>query len=91
MSSLRAGVSRIRTPRTESQESAFQRLWGVAVCRDCGATIVLGERAGGSFTRCASCRALPVPSTPATIGGAATDVRGVAATASSRGGLPDAA
>ena len=92
MISLRALVLETRTPRARSQESAIQRLWGVAVCRDCGTTIVLGETArDGLADRCASCRALPAASTATTIRVAATDIREVAATTSSRDGLPDAA
>ena len=92
MSPRRTPVSKIRTPRTESQPGAFERLWGIDVCRDCGTTIVLGESVGGSFAhQCASCRALPVASTPAKIRVAATDIREVAVKADSREGLSDAA
>ena len=92
MSPLRTLVSKIRTPRTESRQGALERLWGIDVCRGCGTTIVLGESVGGSSAdQCASCRALPVASTPAKIRVAATDIRDVAVTADSREGLSDAA
>ena len=59
----REWVSRIRSPRATSREGALERLWGVAVCADCGTTIVRGEsvasaqRSGAGL--CSSCQARP--------------------------------
>jgi len=54
-------VSRIRRTQSPSQAGALERLWGVAACPGCGATIVLGEQAGGPFSDvCAACQALPM-------------------------------
>jgi len=61
MSRSHARVSRIRRTQSPSQAGALERLWSVAACPGCGATIVLGEQAGGPFSDvCAACQALPV-------------------------------
>lgn len=50
---------KIRRPRL-APDDALQRRWGVAVCRSCGDTIVLGEDGRGSGAGlCAACRSLP--------------------------------
>jgi hypothetical protein len=64
MSTSRAPVSKIRTLRPISEDGALEGLWGVAVCRGCGATIVLAERAShsqspGTFGLCSTCVARP--------------------------------
>jgi hypothetical protein len=64
MSTL-AGIARgVRLPGPTAGVDPIQRLWGVAVCGECGETIVLGETTGGRGAGlCASCRALPaIPS-----------------------------
>lgn len=46
-----------------TRDGIAEGVWGVGVCRACGATLVLGEGLGGraaaSAGVCASCRALP--------------------------------
>jgi hypothetical protein len=92
MSTSRARVSQTRTPQSEAEEGALERLWGVAVCLGCGTPIVLGESVAGSRGAgfaglCSSCRAMPAvapPSAPASIRTAGTDVREVATTLSEK-------
>lgn len=57
-------ITRFWTPRTASEEGVLEGLWGVAVCRDCGATIVFGEpvariRTSGTVGLCTACAARP--------------------------------
>ena len=61
----RESITRIRTPRPASEEAGpLEGAWGVAVCRGCGATIVLGEpvariRRSGTVDLCSACAARP--------------------------------
>ncbi len=74
--STRDLVMRIRTPRPTAEHETLQRLWGVAVCRQCGATIVLGERAvDGVADLCAACQTLPSALTMDYVEAAATRQR----------------
>lgn len=60
----RDSITTIRTPLPASEAGPFEGAWGVADCRGCGATIVLGEpvariRRSGTVGLCSACAARP--------------------------------
>ena len=61
MKTPRALVWRTRNRQRAEEEESLRRLWGVAECGGCGATIVLGEHTSGGHhgETCATCQALP--------------------------------
>ena len=76
MSTLRDLVTRIPAPRPEAEQEKLERLWGIAVCRQCGTTIILGESAGGGVADlCAACQVLPSAPTMDYVEAAATRQR----------------
>jgi hypothetical protein len=60
----RESITRLRTPRPAPEAGRLECAWGVADCRGCGATIVLGEpvariRRSGTVGLCSACAARP--------------------------------